>query len=182
MVTVVSDHDRTRVGDHCFQVRQRDYVAQPPARTRKRTLGHANLGDHPSPGLVCQECHRLIDRPLAVNRCPLCKVDLHTGRLDVHFLLVHKESFERWNKNTLEASSLFGTSSRASPFPSSSTLSLQFALHSAPMAAAFPSGCGPQPFAQTRKRPRASSMAAVDTRWSGRGRASTPMFTPNPRR
>ena len=95
-------------------------------------FGHANLGDHPSPGLVCQECHRLIDRPLAVNRCPLCKVDLHTDCLDVHFLLDHQISFERWNKNTLEAS-------------------LQFALHSAPMAAASSSGCGPQPPAQTWK-------------------------------
>ena len=84
-------------------VRPREYVAQPPARTRKRKLGQANLGDHPSPGLVCQECHRLIDRPVAVNRCPLCKVDLHTDCLDVHFLLDHQISFERWNKSTLEA-------------------------------------------------------------------------------
>ena len=36
-------------------VRPREYVAQPPARTRKRKLGQANLGDHPSPGLVCRD-------------------------------------------------------------------------------------------------------------------------------
>ena len=124
-------------------------VAQPPAEELHRPTTKRRKMDV-DPGPVCQQCHGLIDRPVAVNRCPLCKVDLHTGRLDVHFLLVHKESFERWNKNTLEASSLFGTSSRASPFPSSSTLSLQFALHSAPMAAAFPSDCDPHPPAQTR--------------------------------
>ena len=129
--------NRTKFGYHRFQGRQKEYVAQPPARTRKRTraldsfIAMAGSGRKRqlSPGLVCQECHRLIDRPLAVNRCPLCKVDLHADCLDVNFLLVHKESFERWNKNTLEASSLFGTSSRASPFPSNSTLSLQCALH-----------------------------------------------------
>ena len=92
--------NRTKLGDHRFQVRQREYVAQPPARTRKRTFGHANLGDHPSPGLVCQECRGLIDRPVAVNLCPLCKGDLHTDCLDVHFWSVHKESFEIWNRNT----------------------------------------------------------------------------------
>ena len=51
------------------------------------------------PGLVCQQCHGLIDRPVAVNLCPLCKGDLHTDCLDVHFWSVHKESFERWNRN-----------------------------------------------------------------------------------
>ena len=55
------------------------------------------------PGPVCQQCHGLIDSPVVVNLCPLCKVDLHTDCLDVHFLLDHQISFERWNKSTLEA-------------------------------------------------------------------------------
>ena len=109
-------------------------VAQPPAEELHRPTKKRREMDV-DPGPVCQQCHGLIVSPVVVNLCPLCKVDLHTDCLDVHFLLDHQISFERWNKNTLEAS-------------------LQFALHSAPMAAASSSGCGPEPIAQTHKRIR----------------------------